>query len=261
MTQESSNQAGTGMSNKVKLVLAVLVSLVFACLMYFFLSEKEKVEALPDFSQYKDVKQMKQAFFSYLKPLAEQVNLSIKQDKQAFDKLYSDFKKNESLSDGQWEDVFELAKKYRIDEEALTKEAKLLEQLDLRIHPLPTSLVLAQAANESAWGRSRFAKQGNNLFGQWCFKVGCGIVPKGRPEGETYEVALFNSPKASIKSYMMNLNTFSAYEELREKRKQLIESGKRVTGKALAEGLLNYSTRREEYVKEIQAMIRQNNLE
>ena len=60
---------------------------------------------------------------------------------------------------------------------------------------------------------------------------------------------------------MMNLNTFSAYEELREKRQQLIASGKRVTGKALAEGLLNYSTRREEYVKEIQAMIRQNNLE
>jgi Bax protein len=261
MTQENSNQSSNGLSANIKLLIGAVIVLVVAVALYFITSEKEKTESLPDFSQHKDIKKMKQAFFSYLKPLAEQVNQSIKQDKVEFDQLYSSFEKNNSLSDAQWQDIFELAKKYRMGDDALSKNTELLEELKLRIHPLPTSLVLAQAANESAWGRSRFAKQGNNLFGQWCFKSGCGIVPKSRPEGETYEVAFFNSPKASIKSYMMNLNTFSAYEELREKRQQLIASGKRVTGKALAEGLLNYSTRREEYVKEIQAMIRQNNLE
>jgi Bax protein len=121
--------------------------------------------------------------------------------------------------------------------------------------------VLAQAANESAWGRSRFATEGNNLFGQWCFSQGCGLIPNGRPEGATYEVAVFDTPLDSIRSYMMNLNSFHAYDELRKIRKERRDQGQMITGKALAEGLINYSTRREEYVKEIQLMIEHNNLE
>jgi Bax protein len=129
-----------------------------------------------------------------------------------------------------------------------------------RVDTLPPALVLAQAANESAWGTSRFAQLGNNLFGEWTYIPGAGIVPENRPEGQTYEVRRFKSIYASIRSYMNNLNRNSAYAKLRKIRERLRNANQPVTGMALAHGLLNYSQRGTQYIDEIQAMIRQNKL-
>jgi Bax protein len=129
-----------------------------------------------------------------------------------------------------------------------------------RVDTIPPSLVLAQAANESAWGSSRFAQLGNNLFGEWTYKSGTGIVPEGRPYGETYEVRKFPSIYASIRSYMNNLNRNGAYAKLRRIRENLRKAKQPLTGIALALGLQNYSERGAEYIYEIQAMIRQNEL-
>lgn len=133
-------------------------------------------------------------------------------------------------------------------------------QLMQRVDIIPPSLVLAQAANESAWGTSRFARMGNNLFGEWTFKPGTGIVPEGRPPGETYEVRKFTSLYESIRSYLNNLNRNAAYRGLRRVRADLRKEGLPVTGMALAQGLLKYSERGEDYISEIQAMIRHNKL-
>jgi Bax protein len=129
-----------------------------------------------------------------------------------------------------------------------------------RVDTIPPSLVLAQAANESAWGSSRFAREGNNLFGEWTYKPGTGIIPAGRPAGATYEVRKFSSIYESIRSYMSNLNRNGAYRKLREIREILRDSNQPVTGMSLAQGLAKYSQRGNAYIVEIQAMIRQNKL-
>ena len=139
--------------------------------------------------------------------------------------------------------------KYRIKE--CSKE-KLLNKVNV----IPPSLALAQAANESAWGTSRFAQKANNLFGEWCFNQGCGIIPNSRPEGEKYEVQKFKSVKNSIMSYMHNLNSHPAYSSLRKIRNEV-----GVDGIEMAKGLESYSARGDEYIKELQSMIRYNNLE
>jgi Bax protein len=135
-----------------------------------------------------------------------------------------------------------------------------IQQLKTKVNFIPAALILAQAANESAWGTSRFAREGNNFFGQWCFSKGCGIVPNSRNSGANHEVASFDSPLGSVKSYIRNLNSHPTYALLRTLRQQSIDDGQRVSGELLAQGLIGYSERGEEYVKEIQSMIRYNKL-
>ena len=139
--------------------------------------------------------------------------------------------------------------KYRVED--CTKE-----NLFKKVNVIPPSLALAQAANESAWGTSRFAQKANNLFGEWCFSKGCGIVPLSRPEGKTYEVEKFSILSESVASYIHNLNSHPAYEKLREAREVV-----GVNGYEVAVGLESYSARGEKYIKEIQSMIEYNKLQ
>ncbi|OEF30197.1 glucosaminidase domain-containing protein [Vibrio rumoiensis] len=137
-----------------------------------------------------------------------------------------------------------------------------VEEMLLRVNVLPEALVMIQAANESAWGTSRFAEEGNNFFGQWCYTEGCGLVPLQRVEGATHEVAKFDSPQESINAYFMNVNTNSAYEKLREIRAKLALENKDLkseeTAIALTNGLLSYSERGQAYVNDLQTMIHHN---
>jgi Bax protein len=132
-----------------------------------------------------------------------------------------------------------------------------------KVNVLPQGLVLVQAANESAWGTSRFARQANNYFGQWCYSQGCGIVPLKREQGASHEVAKFSSAQGSIRAYFMNVNRNPAYRELRELRNQLVDEGRSLTdtdaAMMLTQGLLRYSERGEAYVNDLKGMIRVNN--
>ncbi len=205
----------------------------------------------PDFAAIQDVKERKAKFFAYLEPLASQVNAKVLEDRS---RLLAIAESKGAMS---WWDrrfVAQLADRYRVDPGDLDT---LLRRVDV----VPISLLLAQAANESNWGRSRFATKGKALFGQWCFKPGCGMVPKGRPEGQTYEVRAFDTYRDSIRAYVHNLNTGDAYLDLRLLREQERNRLAAPQGLKLASGLSSYSTRREEYVKEIQSMIRFNKLD
>jgi len=206
---------------------------------------------LPDFSTYVDVKQKKAAFFSYLAPHVKQINSELAQQRQfilSLEQLPTQAKEAKKL--------IKIAKKFHLEEDLEFSEMKRL--LLLRVDELPIELVLMQAANESAWGTSRFALEANNLFGQWCFKKGCGIVPSGRPAGKKYEVRKFKHPVDSIRSYYNNLNTGYAYKELRKIRLNLRKNNKKLDPNVIADGLLSYSTRREAYINELKAMIRIN---
>ena len=149
----------------------------------------------------------------------------------------------------------ELATKYRLKKPATIED--LLTVIDI----LPPSLVLAQAANESNWGRSRFAEDFNNYFGIWCFSKGCGTVPKQRDANANHEVANFNSLKACIDYYVLTINRNYAYQNLRLIRKEHRDELKPITGIALAEGLTNYAHPGDEYISSIQSVIQYNHLE
>lgn len=125
-----------------------------------------------------------------------------------------------------------------------------------RVDILPTDLVLAQAINESNWGQSRFAKEGNNYFGIWCFTKGCGIVPNDRPAGEQYEVRKFVNMRESVLAYYRIINTHTPYLKLRLMRADMRAKGEALNASALAMGLEGYSTRKKAYVKSIQGLLR-----
>ena len=187
----------------------------------------------------------KTAFFAFMRPIIEAENHRIQDLRR---RLIAARKVG-----GKPVWVAAVADKYRIAWTGAEWRA-LLQRGDTA--PLP--LVLAQSANETNWGRSRFAREGNNMFGQWCFKPGCGMVPKQRNTGAGHEVARYKSVNASVRAYLRNLNTGPAYRELRRLRWQARQQGKTPDAMQLASGLDRYSQRGAAYVDDIRAMIQSN---
>ncbi|OEU73881.1 MAG: hypothetical protein BA874_03595 [Desulfuromonadales bacterium C00003068] len=212
-----------------------------------------------DLSTVPNVKQKKHLFFLSLLPMVLTQNEKVMQQRDQLQQLLAQYDKEHTLSarDNDW--IKRLMKEYRFSHDPLNNSTHR-KQLVSRVDMIPTALVLAQAANESAYGTSRFAQLANNIFGEWTFTPGTGIVPKGRPVGETYEVKKFSSLNDSIQSYINNLNTHRAYSKLRASREMMRSNQQPLQAFYLAEGLLNYSTRRDAYVTEIQTMISYNKL-
>lgn len=195
-------------------------------------------------------KEKKQRFFALLQPLIAVENQYIEQQRAWLEALQP-----EQLSQQEQLLLQQLAVEYKVN---ASSDLERYQELLLRVDTIPLELVLAQAANESAWGRSRFAREGNNLFGQWCFSPGCGLIPARRPEGASYEVAKFVSVQQSVRAYLHNLNTFKAYKALRQLRAKLRQNDQEVSGIVLAEALERYSERGNAYVQDLQSMMRVN---
>ena len=213
---------------------------------------------LPDFASISNVKDKKAEFFAYLRPLIKKANGKIKYKKELFTSLVNKLEKENYHSNVTLKKMRKLAKEFGMD---VTTIESNLDELQMRIDIIPSSLVLAQAANESAWGTSRFAIQANNLFGQWCYTKGCGLVPNSRNKGSHHEVRKYDSIQDSISSYMNNLNSHQAYRDLRNIRAGLRRRGQPISGVQMAQGLSSYSERGDEYVKELISMITHNGLE
>jgi len=158
-----------------------------------------------------------------------------------------------------WQELQQLAADYGIKGE-LRKRDKL-QQLLRRVDEIPVALVLAQAANESGWGTSRFVRKANNLFGHWTYRADQGLVPLQRDAGKQHRVRVFPSLRLSVRAYLHNLNTSRAYRRLRQLRTTLRDNKQPLDGEHLAAGLINYSERGEVYVEEIRGLIRSNELE
>lgn len=216
--------------------------------------------AMPDFQAIKNTAQRKQAFFHYLQPFIASVNQDILQDRKRIVALHGEWLSKRSLSEKSRQWLLQIAKQYRM-EHFSEKSDKQWQQLLNHVDVVPMSMALAQAANESGWGTSRFARQGNNLFGQWCFRPGCGIVPKKRAKGKHYEVQKFSSPHLAIKQYIGNLNTNPSYTPFRKIRHTLRQKNQALGGYVLAQGLIHYSERKAQYVRSIRALIKSNRLE
>lgn len=214
---------------------------------------------LPDLTSVKDVKARKSRFFSYLLPIVEHRNAWVREARGFLERVRAQLAAGRRLSEPQQRRLQDLASRYRVDLDEPVDRGTIDALLE-RADEIPPSLVLAQAATESAWGTSRFARSANNLFGEWCYSEGCGLVPKRRPQGAIHEVEQFPSVAASVDSYFRNLNSNSAYEAVRRLRAQARDAGREPTGAELAAGLALYSERGDDYIDEIRAIIRVNDL-
>ncbi|GGW88718.1 glucosaminidase domain-containing protein [Alteromonas halophila] len=217
---------------------------------------KEASKPVPDFAQYNDIREKKAAFYRYLMPEVEKQNAYLLSLRHYLQTLLRKVLAEESLDEDERQRLNWLTEEYRVESEQSTK-ARILSLLQ-KVDVLPVELVLAQAANESAWGTSRFAQQGYNFFGLWCFQKGCGFVPSRRNKDASHEVAKFENLSKATYTYMRNLNRHEAYSDLRQIRSRLRANQIPISGVALAEGLMNYSERGAAYVEELQNMIRYN---
>ena len=204
---------------------------------------------IPDFSSL-SVKERKKAFKNTILPLAFMQNRHILKQRT---KLYALSKKNK-LNKKEMAWLQTTGNNYGLPLKQTADSAWFTSILN-RVDILPPSLVLIQAATESAWGTSRFAREGNNYFGMWCYQPGCGLVPRQRATGRTHEVRTFPAISASVEAYYKNINTHAAYKALRQIRAGERMNNRPVTSLKLINGLMNYSERREDYVKSLREWI------
>ncbi|ATX82852.1 Bax protein [Mariprofundus ferrinatatus] len=199
------------------------------------------------------VEQKKQAFFARMKPLVEAENERILEQREDLLAMRS----SRNLGWFERRTLQTLAEEYEVEigDEPGQKE---VQALLMRVDAVPVEMALVQAANESSWGESRFAVEGNNYFGQWCYSKGCGIVPEQRSAGATHEVRRFDNARDSVRAYMNNINTTRAYVPFRKLREEQRKRKQELDAVHLALGLKSYSERGMAYVKTIQAMIRSN---
>lgn len=211
---------------------------------------------IPNFSAIADVKQKKRAYFDYLRPAAIEQNEYLLTLRTYIRHMHDKVIDGGALSQKETDKLNWLVVEYRVSDslEPIEQLNALLTKVDI----IPLDLVLVQSANESGWGTSRFAKEGYNFFGIWCFVENCGFVPQRRNSGAGHEVAKFDNLPKAMYSYMRNLNRHPAYRQLRSIRQELRKSDQQISGYALAEGLSSYSERGAEYIEELRAMMRMN---
>jgi len=219
----------------------------------------EPIVVFPDFASISDIDAKKQQFFDFLQDFVRYENGLVSDMRMRLLSYAEIVDEGISLSGRERDWVVDLAITYDVVTETINDKA-IVDELLLRVDVIPASLVLAQAANESAWGTSRFALEGNNIFGQWCFEEGCGIIPNRRVEGATHEVKSFDTIEAAIEGYFLNINTHAVYANFREERARLRRLGRNLDPILLARGLDRYSQRGENYIDEVQTLIQQNDL-
>ena len=195
-----------------------------------------------------NTKQKRELFIKIILPLILAENEKIKDDRK---KLFQILSKNfNTAGEKVW--LKRRFKEYKIDDKDLSK-------LKMRMDIVPVSIALAQAANESGWGTSRFALEGNALFGQWTWSKK-GISPKNKDPNQTHKVLQFQVLKASVRAYKNNLNTHNAYKEFREERARIRENSEDINGLKLTKYLKNYASIGEKYVRILESIIKNNSL-
>ena len=201
-----------------------------------------------EIKKIENTKKRKEFFIQIVLPLILQENNNIRLDRKRLFSIIN--KSNNSNLEKSW-----LNKKYK----QYGVPSKDLSILKIRMDEVPVSLALAQAAKETGWGTSRFAQEGNALFGQWTWS-GEGLKPKEADENKGHKVMKFNVLQASVRAYQRNLNTHKTYKEFRLARAQLRDAGKPLDSVVLSKYLDKYAETGQQYVKILRKIIEQNNL-
>ena len=201
-----------------------------------------------EIKKIENIKKRKNFFIKIILPLVIKENNNIKLDRK---KLFSILNKSKNTKvEKIW--LNSKFKQYGV----VNKD---LSTLKVRMDEIPVSMAIAQAAKETGWGTSRFAQEGNALFGQWTWS-GEGIKPTGADTGSKHKIMKFKILQASVRAYQRNLNTHSSYKEFRGIRAELRGEGKKLDSMILTEYLEKYAETGKEYIRVLQQIIKQNNL-
>ena len=195
-----------------------------------------------------NTKKRKEFFIQIVLPLIVKENNNIRIDRKTLFRVIN--KSNNSVAEKQW-----LEKKYK----QYGVKSGDLSSLKVRMDEIPVSLAIAQAAKETGWGTSRFAQEGNALFGQWTWS-GEGLKPKDADADKGHKVMKFNVLQASVRAYQRNLNTHRTYKEFRKARAELRDLNKPLDSMELSKYLNKYAETGNQYVEVLQKIIKQNNL-
>ena len=201
-----------------------------------------------DLVSLRSTKKKKETFLKILLPLIVAENQKIENDRKY---LFKILKQNDKPENKKW-----INKRYRDYKVSNRNVNELIEKMDV----IPISIALAQAAKESGWGTSRFALEGNAIFGQWTWK-GDGIEPLEKSSDQNHKILKFPLLRASVKAYITNLNTHNGYKDFRKKRSELREQNKPLAGQDLIDELDNYAQTGKEYTKVLRQIIDQNDLD
>jgi len=217
------------------------------------------ISELPDdFSEIQDVPTKKKLFYLVTLPLIYNANASIVQERRMVINIEKKFARKE-LNKNETDEIIRLSKKYKLDYSEIN--TKLFRKLKQRINIIPVSLALGQAIIESGWGQSRFATEGNALYGQWTTSEDKGIIPQDRDEDKTHAVLKFKNLSESVEAYMFNINTHQAYYNFRVIRRidERIKYTDPISMKV--KYLAAYAEIGDKYVDKLELIIASNNLQ
>tara|TARA_B100000131_G_C18045249_1_gene584131 strand:+ start:49 stop:1227 length:1179 start_codon:yes stop_codon:yes gene_type:complete len=201
-----------------------------------------------DLRKLKSTQKKKDTFIKIVMPLILDENNKILENRKKLFKILG--KQNNSRGERVW-------LKRRFEDYGIKNED--VTELKMRMDIIPVSIAIAQAAKESGWGTSRFALEGNAMFGQWTWGKK-GISPLKREKNQDHKILKFPILRSSVKAYKNNLNTHNGYKEFREKRAELRRKNKKISGVVLVQYLYNYAATGSEYTKILKKIIEQNQL-
>jgi len=201
-----------------------------------------------DLDRLKNTKKKKNTFIKIVMPLILDENNKILENRKKLFKILS--KSTNSMGEKRW--LKRRFKEYGIKKRDIT-------ELKVRMDIIPASIAIAQAAIESGWGTSRFALEGNAMFGQWTWSKN-GIEPTEKSKNKSHKILKFSMLRSSVKAYKNNLNTHNGYKEFREKRAELRKNNKKISGLKLVNYLYNYAATGKEYTESLKKAIDQNRL-
>ena len=201
-----------------------------------------------DLNRLKNAKKKKDTFIKIIMPLILDENNKILENRRKLFKILG--KSTNSMGEKRW--LKRRFKEYGIKKGDIT-------ELKVRMDIIPPSIAIAQAAIESGWGTSRFALEGNAMFGQWTWSKN-GIEPTEKSKNKSHKILKFSMLRSSVKAYKNNLNTHNGYKEFREKRAELRKNNKKISGLKLVNYLYNYAATGKEYTESLKKAINQNRL-
>ena len=201
-----------------------------------------------DLKKLKSTQKKKDTFIKIVMPLILDENNKISENRKKLFKILG--KQNNSRGERVW-------LKRRFEDYGIKNED--VTALKIKMDVIPVSIAIAQAAKESGWGTSRFALEGNAMFGQWTWGKK-GISPLKREKNKDHKILKFPILRSSVKAYINNLNTHNGYREFREKRAELRRKNKKISGVVLVKYLQNYAATGSEYTKVLEKIIEQNQL-
>lgn len=208
-----------------------------------------------EYYEITDTNEAKNYFFNYMYEIIAKENNKIKDERHFVKEMLSSNILNIDFDSANFRELLEIKQKYKI------KHIYTLPEYLKKIDIVPPSLAIAQAAIESAWGKSRFVKEASNIFGHWTYNSEFGLIPKRRSLGASHFIRIFNNIKESTSAYMLNLNRNLAYRSFQDKRHEQRTKNIEPDGLTLSETMLNYSGIAQDYLVILKDLILLNNLQ